>query len=182
MILFFSVLKWLRLSNKHSIVQQETSHKILHDHVFVLVQKSKSFFFFYSHKQHKKEIQKFIQIFFYSNKFTHGIFKSMLKISKYLAAKKEALVEIDFGKICVILIKSTCILFLMFFNAETPNNCVNAYHTTKKYCELNASEYNVILNTSHSGLLDFKRVFWARATFEYTPNTNTCAMDKQITP
>lgn len=66
------------------------------------------------------------------------------------------------------------------FNAETPNKlCKRAPHDKKKYYELNASEYNVILNTSNSCLLDFKRVFQSEQRFEYKPNTNTCAMDKK---
>lgn len=47
-------------------------------------------------------------------------------------------------------------LFLIF-KAETPKLLVSRVHTTNLYCELNATKYNIILNTSHSSFNDSSR-------------------------
>lgn len=47
-------------------------------------------------------------------------------------------------------------LFLIF-KAETPKQLVSRAHTTNLYCELNATKYNIILNTSQSSFNDSSR-------------------------
>lgn len=73
----------VRLGNKHSIVHRKTSHKTLHDHVFVLVKIQ----VFFIHTNRKKR-NVFFSFFSHFNPYTN------LQMPKYFAANKEALVEI----------------------------------------------------------------------------------------
>lgn len=104
-----------------------------------------------------------------------------MKMSKFIRHNNEALVEnvqsIHLSNLILFpnwLKKISCLN-----KPKRPTFAIERAHTTKKYCELNASKYNVILNTSHSGLLDFRR---ALATALYTPSEKRTHVQQRTNP